>query len=45
MVDSVQQRCDEVSSIAFVLLSFCGTAVRLHYLSSHHLRSTDNLIF
>ncbi|MEG4802485.1 hypothetical protein QUB63_15395 [Microcoleus sp. ARI1-B5] len=30
---------------ASLLFSFCGTAVRLHYISSHHLRSTDNLIF
>ncbi|MCC3547962.1 MULTISPECIES: hypothetical protein [unclassified Microcoleus] len=45
MVDSGRGAMSRVRSPASLLFSFCGTAVRLHYISSHHLRSTDNLIF
>ncbi|MEG4390965.1 hypothetical protein QUB30_00680 [Microcoleus sp. BROC3] len=45
MVDSDRGAVSRVRSLAFLLFSFCGTAVRLHYISSHLLRSTDNLIF
>ncbi|WP_293121899.1 hypothetical protein [Microcoleus sp. bin38.metabat.b11b12b14.051] len=44
MVDSGRGAMSRVRSPASLLL-YCGTAVRLHYISSHHLRSTDNLIF
>ncbi|MEG4426704.1 hypothetical protein QUB10_20400 [Microcoleus sp. B5-D4] len=45
MVDSDRGAMSRVRSLAFLLFSFDGTAVRLHYISSHLLRSTDNLIF
>ncbi|MEG5135777.1 MULTISPECIES: hypothetical protein [unclassified Microcoleus] len=45
VVNSGRGAMSRVRSPASLLFSFCGTAVRLHYISSHHLRSTDNLIF